>query len=669
MAKLSRSKEKMNATLGNLIVARYTQAASSNSDAHRRCQRCLDLMKGQIDSVPVDPEDDEIEVAMNITGPITRNVHAQVEEVLDPILEQPFVLETDPVAQLPAPVQDELINAIETNIQRIIEMTGGDESLFTNLLKNMSQTALTFYNEAAKTAANNLYPVVLQKLKLANFKTEFSQWLYNYVAYPLAILKGPVYETRKMKVWDGMAMVYQDQMVHRVYNISPFNIFPSPNAKDLQSCEYVIERQRLTSSELLDMSGTVSFDAESIFYVLQDHEKYILPYEATGSEIEPDALGDSGIGSVSDLSWIGIYDVLIHYGRIQGAKLKEYGVDISNEYRLYESEIWVLAGTIIKCVLNPDPLGRRPFYTAAFYHLPGELWGSSIPETIEDVQIQCTTAGRALVNNMDFSAGPLGEVDTARVKGEGDPTEIYPRKITPVKQDSFSQNAPAYRFYTIPSLAGELWSIFDKAHASAYELIGIPRLAFGQTQGAATIGRTSGGVSMMLNQASKAIKQPLLYAENHVIEPIIQRFVDIELQFNPNPSLKGDVNVRASGVRGMQEKEKQQGNLTWVLQSLAPFARGFEVPPAFIMRILEQLLSQMGVDTKGLPNIALQDAMNQDQGIIASLTGMTDNVGAAQSGTIEGAPAMNNSDYTQPLDGRSAQAIQTINQMNHSLGG
>lgn len=675
MAKLSRSKELMNATLGALIVARYNQAASANSDAHRRCQRCLDLMKGQIDNVPVDPSDTDgsIEVAMNITGPITRNVHAQVEEVLDPILEQPFVLKTDPVADLPAPVQDDLMQAIEANMQTIIEMTGGDEEVFKQLLQNMSQTALSFHNDIAKQAAENLYPIIQQKLKLAKFKDQFSAWLFNYVVYPMAILKGPVYESCKMKQWDGMALTYVDKMVHKVYNISPFNIYPSPNARNLQSCEYVIERQRLTSSELLDMAGTVGFDSESIFYALQDHEKYILSYGATGSEVEPDVQAASHHITSADLNLIGMYDVLIHYGRIQGSKLREYGVQVEDDLRLYESEVWVLAGTIIKCVLNPDPLNRRPFFTASFYHTPGELWGAGIPETIEDVQVQCTTAGRALITNMGFASGVLGEVDASRVIGDDDPTILYPGKITTVKQDSFNAGTKAYNFYTIPDLSVNLWNIFDKAYAAAYELIGIPRLAFGQAQGAATIGRTSGGVSMMLNQASKSIKQPLLYAELHVIEPCIQRFVDLELQYNPDPSIKGDINVQASGVRGLQEKEQQQNDLTWVLQSLAPFARGFEVPPEYVMRILQQLLQQKGISTKGLPNIGLQDAMNRDKGIIESLTGAAD-LGAAAgaaAGTeaaIAGAPAQNTGDYTQHLDGRSGGAINTINQMNNQMG-
>lgn len=668
MVKLSGKKEKLNQTLGQLIMSRFQQAELANQDAHRRCLRARDLLQGKIDTVEdQDLDVQALNVVMNITGPITRNVHAQVEEILDPILEQPFVLKSTPVAQLPQPMEEELMNAIESNIQQIIMITGGDESQFQGLLKNMSQTALQFYNEEAQQAAENLYPVVLQDLRDANFKPQFSNWLLHYCSYPLAILKGPVLEYSWKKRWNGYAMVYENEMVRKVYNVSPFNIFPAPNAQDLQTCEYVMERMRFNASELIDMAGTTGFDADAIYYVLQEKTSYKLPYMVTGDTKVPDADDAPTVDAILEM---GQYDVLVYYGQIRGSDLKEFGVQVSDEYRLYESEVWLLAGVIIKAVINPDELGRRPFYTASFYHNPGELWGQSIPETLEDVQIQCTQAGRALMRNMELASGPMGEVDTKRVTDDSDPTELYPGKITPIKNVGGNDfNSPVYRFYNVPSLANELWGIIDKANAMAYELIGIPRLAFGQTQGAATIGRTSGGVSMMLNQAGKAIKQPLLRAETMVIEPVIQRFVDYELQYNPDPSVKGDVNVYASGVRGLQEKEENQQNLTWVLQSLAPFAGGFQIPPEYMMRILEQLLSMMGISTKGLPNIALQDAMSRDRNISASLAGQMQPNAQGQPAGPSGEPTPPvGGNPTQYLDGRSQGAIDTINNMNNLAG-
>lgn len=657
--KLTKRQERLNATLGEMVMARFHQSEQANLPYHRRCLRSRELMKGQIDKTP-DPNESGIDVKMNITAPIVRSIHAQVEEIIDPIKEHPFVLKNGDIVSLPPQTQDELDDAIQENMQVILAATGGIPDDVEKLVSDMRQVALHFYKEQAEKAAENLRPEVNQKLRQAKFSQEFTDWVYNYVVYPTAIIKGPVLVAEKIKSWEGLSLVYKEAMIRRVYNLSPFNIYPSPNAKDLQSCEYVIERQRFTSSELMTMANTSGFDSKAILSVLKADSKYIVPYAVIGEGREP----DTQMAAYSDLTNTGQYDVFVHYGRIRGEHLISFGIDVESEYMMYESEVWVTANnTVIKAVLNNDPLGRRPFFHASFYNIPGEFWGGSVPEAIEDVQIQCTTAGRALVRNMELSSGPLGEVDISRVLGKQDPTELYPGKMIPVKKDTTNSNNRVYNFFAVPSLSQELWSIYSNAYAAAFDLIGIARLAFGDAQGVSTIGRTSGGVSMMLNQSVKPIKQPLLYAERHVIEPLIQRFVDLELMFNPDQSIKGDVNVEAVGVRGMQEQEQQQNAMQWALQSLAPYANGFSIPPEYIMRLVVSLFKQMSVPTEGLPDFSLSDAMMRDQSmqqqLMAVLGGANGGAGQAPQQQPGGV------DATANLDGRSAGAIDTINNMNN----
>lgn len=90
------------------------------------------------------------------------------------------------------------------------------------------------------------------------------------------------------------------------------------------------------------------------------------------------------------------------------------------------------------------------------------------------------------------------------------------------------------------------------------------------------------------------------------------------------------------------------------------------------MRILQQLLSMMGINTKGLPNIALQDAMSRDRNIAAGLMG--DLQPGMQQMQNQQNPAGGNmppsvgSEVTRYLDGRSQGAIDTINSMNNLAG-
>lgn len=654
---LSKRKQKISDSLGSMVKSRFSVAQQANQEPHQRCLECLRLLDGKVDTQDDDDHDEaeEFRVAMNITGPLVRGIHALLAEILDPILAQPFVLKPTPVVTLPDDVTADLRQAITDNIEQLITMTGGNDQQFANIINEMVATTIAYYNEDAETRANNLTPIISDRLVDGGFSEEFSDWLLNFVSYPLAILKGPVSELDKVKVWHGTMMGYETQLIRKVRNISPFDIFPAPHARDLNSCEYLIERQRLDSSQLLDLIGAPGYDSDGIASVLEDYERYIIDYmtgNGNGDGSAPDSDPEtSGVLEYND----GYYDTLIYYGKIRGRDLVEFGVEVEDDRRFYEAEIWVVDQTVIKAVLNPDELERRPFYATNFYSTPGKLWGKSIVEIVRDAQIQCTAAGRALVRNMGFASGPMGEVDTQRVTGEDDPTLIYPMMMKPTKGSSISNN-PAYKFWTVPSLAQELLGVYDKFSAIAYELIGIPRMAFGQTQGASTIGRTSGGVAMVMNQASKPIKQAMKRAEKKVIEPIIQRFTDFELMYNPDESLKGDVNVRASGVEGLQEKEAQEGKLEWALQTIAPFAQNVQIPPEYFMRLFEKLLEHNGISTKGLPNFALQDAVSQD-------------MASAQGGIAPETPAQpGGANPTAFLDGRSATAISTIGNMNNMSG-
>ena len=52
-------------------------------------------------------------------------------------------------------------------------------------------------------------------------------------------------------------------------------------------------------------------------------------------------------------------------------------MEVGDIHRTYEAEIWMVDDIIIKANLNPDPLGRRPFFAASFEPIPGKIWGES----------------------------------------------------------------------------------------------------------------------------------------------------------------------------------------------------------------------------------------------------------------------------------------------------
>lgn len=655
-----KKKKAISQALGSMVKSKFTTAQDANQESHERCYQCLRLLDGQIDRAGLDPElPEEYRVNMNITLPLVEQMQAMMAETLDPITAQPFVLEPAPLAELPEEVEADLRDAITRNLSQLLAQVDGDGEQLTNILGQMYQTTLQYQQDEADERAGRLTRVVNDKLQRSGFTEAFEDFLQNYNVYPTAFMKGPVAVMGRVKYWAGNMMQIKDEMKREVYNISPFDIYPSPNARSLNDCEYIIERVRYSSNDILDMIGLPGFDTNGISYVFEDLDSYRIPYTVgNNSDQRPDSDPET---DTDDEDFRGFYDVLIYNGKVRGGDLASYGIEVEDERRWYEAELWVVDDIVIKAVLNPDELERRPYYCASVYHRPGELWGRSVVEVIKDAQLQCTAAGRALVRNMDFASGPIGEVESTRVIGDDDPTQIEPLTMRAVKPGM--NGSPAYRFYTVPSLANELLSIYDKFSAISYQLVGVQPVAFGNMDGNSTLGRTSGGISMVMNQASKPIKKAMRRVESRVIEPLIQRFVDFEQMYNEDDTIKGDVNVSATGIRGLQEQEQQQGKLEWAIQSLAPFAQGVQIPPEYFMRILEKLLQSYGIDTTGLPNFAMQDAISQDLGSQG-----LDPVGSSGNGG-PGIPQQPGSPVaTTKLDGRSQNAVDTIASMNNMAG-
>ena len=641
MASMKKKKREINDELASMVKQKYQIAADANREAHQRALDCLNQMKGTLFDTLVDEGYEHFrDIQMNITHPIVMGFKAMIAEILDPIMSQPFTLEPSPLVELPPDVAQRLRDAVRQRLPQLVQLAGGDQSKLMNIIDEFTTATRQYEFEAAQRAAERMTTSVRDKLLDADFEKEFNDWLYNFVVYPLAIIKGPFYVIDSKRKWGTFGLTFVDDMVMKVKNISPFDFFPAPKAKDPHTCPYVIERTRVHAGQLIDMaSGDDGYDEEAIDLALEEYDRYIIPYNVGNSESAPDS--DPDISDADTSKDDGYYDLLGFYGRIRGKALAMYGVEVEDERRFYEAEVWVLGGYVIKAILNPNDKGRRPFEVKAFSSTTGEMWGKSPVEIIRDSQRQCTVSGRALARNMEFASAPIGEVTARNVLGEDDPQEIYPMMMRAVSATAGGQTV--YRFYSVPSLAGELMGVYDKFYRVGFDLLGIPPLAFGDATGAATLGRTSGGVAMVMNQASKAVKQTMATVERDITKPLIQKFVDEEMIFNPDPSIRGDVEVQVNGVRSLAEKEAKEGSLEWAIQSLAPFAQGVQIPPEVIMRLIRELFEQRGIDTKGMPSFGMIDAVRDDM---------------ADQGLP--APTAGGQDPTAQLDGRSQIAINQI---------
>ena len=596
---MNKKKQRISDGLGKHVRNKYDIAKDYKASVFDTLQDCLDLVRG-VPTAELDASID-FDLSANIVAPIVRGVVGMIRDIYGQNSEKPFVVEPTTIVELPTTIRAELESALAANRESMFVAAGYDTTAVQAEVDKLKNTLRESETKRAHTAADEISKVLQDTLEQGGWSQQFeAEFLQSFVIFPTAILKSPVYSYKYVPKWDGMRRTVSRELTTSVEHISPFNIYPSPDAVDAQNADYIIERRRVTQGELIGLLSDGTYDVDGIQDVLTNHnEGHLEEYE--------DGSFTLGVVNSTDTNHNPTcsYDCLGYYGKVSGESLSVYGVQGVDVERSYEAEIWIIKDTVIKAVLNSDVLGRRPFFSASFEPIPNAFWGECPVTRIAEFQRGCTSAMAHLIRNMALSSGPHIERDVSRL--ESDPTDtLSPYEIIDVKPPLVGGTQTAYVFRDVQSHMTELLSLYDKFKAEAYEAIGIPRALFGGIDGLGAVGRTSGGIAAVYAQASKAIKYSMRILEERIIEPALQRIVESILTTNDDPQLAGDVRVRAKGVSGIIEKENQREQLNWAMQSLVPMlsitgADGKPViPPEAPVRLLYEQFKALGIPTAGI---------------------------------------------------------------------
>ena len=140
----------------------------------------------------------------------------------------------------------------------------------------------------------------------------------------------------------------------------------------------------------------------------------------------------------------------------------------------------------------------------------------------------------------------------------------------------------------------------------ADESTGIPSFSHGQT-GVSGVGRTASGISMLMNAASGSIKTVIKNVDDYLLRPIGEAFFSFNMQFDFDPSIKGDLEVKARGTESLMANEVRSQRLMQFLQvasnpALQPFAK--------FPYIIREIAKSMDLDPDKVTN-NMEEAMRQ----------------------------------------------------------
>jgi hypothetical protein len=270
------------------------------------------------------------------------------------------------------------------------------------------------------------------------------------------------------------------------------------------------------------------------------------------------------------------FEVLEYWGMVDVEMLMEYGVDIPKELEEVDelqANVWICNNKLIRMVLNPFKPARIPFMAAPYELNPYSFFGIGIAENMDDTQTLMNGFMRMAVDNAVLSGNLLIEVDETNLVPGQDLT-VYPGKVFRRQGGAPGQAIFGTKF---PNVAQENLQLFDKARVLADESTGFPSFAHGQT-GVMGVGRTASGISMLMGAANGTIKTVIKNVDDYLLRPLGEGLFRFNMQFDFDPEIKGDLEVRARGTESLMANEVRSQRLMQFLQvasnpALAPFAK------------------------------------------------------------------------------------------------
>lgn len=497
-------------------------------------------------------------VKCRAAGSWLRDVVAGVGE------DRPWTIKPTVLPEMPPDIGNQILQAtmkqIATAEQSGASMTDIEILELMSALKDAAEDEV---RKQAKEDADRMADKMEEQLALGGFHDALDQFIDDLCTFPSAIVRGPIVRKKAALKWapdpqnpGSFTPQVTDELKMEWERVSPFDMYPSPASTTIDD-GYLIQKHRLSREDLNEMIGVDGYDDSSIRTCLEDYGRGGLREWLTNDVMQAQAEGKSttAVGVNSE----GLIDAIQFWGSVQGAWLVEWGMedaDVPDPTKEYHVEVWLIGPHVIKATLNPDPLHRKPYYKASYEDIPGAWWGNSVADLVRDSQTVMNAAARALVNNMGMASGPQVAINVSRLPPGEEITTLEPWKIWQYKDDPAGGAQDAIKFFQPDSNVQALMAVMEKFSELADEYSGVPRYMTGDSAGGA--GRTASGLSMLVNNAGKSIKQVISNVDANLFTPLLQRLYFYNMTYSDDPSLKGDVNIIAGGADALMAKEAAQ---------------------------------------------------------------------------------------------------------------
>ena len=591
--------------LAGYIKSRFEDSENGRRSHEQRWLQAYKNFRGIYDNSTQYRDSERSKVFIKITKTKVLAAYGQIIDILFANKKFPIVVESSPVpdgivefAHLKSPA-DEMQSPFgfpgdgmdlapgETELN-----FGKYQSLGEQLAEGPSKMGEPQFEPAAE-AARKLEKHIHDQLLDTNAVNMLRYAIFESALLGTGIIKGPFNHYKRLHQWSRNEMGEreynpEEKIVPRIEHVSVWDFHPDPSATSIEDCEYVIERHRMNRQQLRSLMNRPYFNADALERALRKgpnyEDKY---YEDTIREDETEPYYQENR-----------FEVLEYWGVLDAKFAAEVGMEMPetiSELDQVQINAWICGNEVLRCVLNPFTPTRIPYQAFPFEINPYQLWGVGVAENMEDAQMLMNGHVRMAIDNLALAGNLVFDVDEASLV-PGQNFDIFPGKV--FRRQS-GVTGTAINGLKFPNTAPENIQMYQISRQLADEETGIPSILHGQT-GVTGTGRTSSGLSMLMQSGNLSIKTVIKNIDDYLLKPLGEAYFQWNMQYNDSaPDIVGDLAIKPRGTSAVMQKEVRSQRLTALLQTvanpmLAPFIK--------LPNLVKELAISQDIDPEELVN-------------------------------------------------------------------
>ena len=458
-----------------------------------------------------------------------------------------------------------------------------------------------------------------------NYNEQVQHAIHEMCLYGTGCTKGIALEYKNFPVYttvqtaDDMVAVesyLEAELMPTVKFVSIWNIFPSPEAINVEDADYVIQRSFLSKIQLRKLAKTAKgFVPGALEKVIE--EEIGLSQGWDDSE-HPKKYDESSATRLKK------FEVLEFWGRLDGKDLAPHlpieSEDIPDAIPVV---ITVIGDVVVKIAENPfdDTL---PFHFCNWQKNPESIWGDGIYYAIRDAQAILNFSYAMMVEGKSLSAAPLTVIDPNAFEPGTDTEQIYPGKQFRVKpgasvRDSFSS-------VQIPDVTNGLLQVIQQLEREADLDSGQTSIGYGDMSPAQT--KTATGMSILNSNANRQTADVVRSVSSMITKNVqaVYRWLMVD---SMDATIKGDYEAISTGYEQYVAKEVHNTQLINFLQVIGqfpeikqylknenftrPLLRAFNMEPDKVVKTEEEVTQEMQQQTQSQQQQMQQQAQAQAQ--------------------------------------------------------